>query len=244
MYRFPSKNKKADSGTHRTHHRTHATLLFLQYDLNILSRFDWEILHLKGYRLHGLISIGSFFWCHYPKVCMIYSYVIYWLTQSNFSAFTPLCRNGQVWHACIAPVPSDLQRLPLHTVNHTKLYSVGRPYSLPLSNIEEDEIAHVVIDTVFDPLAAKNKCFKPHTYATYASQCRSCQSTYLALPHCSCTLNSGQSPSRSSKQGWIIDGVCIYCTFHPHTRFFESLFTGCTQKCRLAWRYGYTLAWR
>lgn len=58
-------------------------------------------------------------------------------------------------------MPGDLQRLPLHTVNHSELYSVGCPYSPPLSDIEKDEIAHIVIDTVFDPLAAKNKCFKP-----------------------------------------------------------------------------------
>jgi glyoxylase-like metal-dependent hydrolase (beta-lactamase superfamily II) len=58
-------------------------------------------------------------------------------------------------------VPTDLQRLPLHTVNHSELYGVGRPYSPPLSDIEEDEIAHVVIDTAFDPSSAKNKCFKP-----------------------------------------------------------------------------------
>ncbi|KAG1760239.1 hypothetical protein EDD22DRAFT_848644 [Suillus occidentalis] len=42
-----------------------------------------------------------------------------------------------------------------------ELYGVGRPYSPPLSDIEEDEIAHVVIDTAFDPSSAKNKCFKP-----------------------------------------------------------------------------------
>ncbi|KAG1854925.1 hypothetical protein DFJ58DRAFT_727663 [Suillus subalutaceus] len=65
------------------------------------------------------------------------------------NAFTPLRRSGHVWRACIAPVPTDLQRLPLHTVNHSELYGVGRPYSPPLSDIEEDEIAHV------------NKCFKP-----------------------------------------------------------------------------------
>ncbi|KAG1846829.1 hypothetical protein DFJ58DRAFT_843408 [Suillus subalutaceus] len=67
------------------------------------------------------------------------------------NAFTPLRRSGHVWRACIAPVPTDLQRLPLHTVNHIP----------PLSDIEEDEIAHVVIDTAFDPSSAKNKCFKP-----------------------------------------------------------------------------------
>lgn len=146
---------------HCTHCRTHATLLSLQYNLNVLLCFDWEIFHLKGYQLHRLLSIGLFFWCHYPKVRMAYSYVIYWLTQANFSAFTPLRRNGQVWRACIAPVPGNLQRLPLHTVNHSELYGVGRPYSPPLSDIEEDEIMHVVIDTAFDPSAAKNKCFKP-----------------------------------------------------------------------------------
>ncbi|KAG1834061.1 hypothetical protein DFJ58DRAFT_627946, partial [Suillus subalutaceus] len=77
------------------------------------------------------------------------------------NAFTPLRRSGHVWRTCIAPVPTDLQRLPLHTVNHSELYGVGRPYSPPLSDIEEDEIAHVVIDTAFDPSSAKNKCFKP-----------------------------------------------------------------------------------
>jgi hypothetical protein len=92
---------------------------------------------------------------------MAYSYAIYWLTQSNFSTFTPLRRSGHVWRACIAPVPTDLQRLPLHTVNHSELYGVGCSYSPPLSDIKEDEIAHVVIDTVFDPSSAKNKCFKP-----------------------------------------------------------------------------------
>ncbi|KAG1851385.1 hypothetical protein F4604DRAFT_1934069 [Suillus subluteus] len=77
------------------------------------------------------------------------------------NAFTPLHRSGHVWRTCIAPVPTDLQRLPLHTVNHSELYGVGRPYSPPLSDIEEDEIMHVVIDTAFDPSSAKNKCFKP-----------------------------------------------------------------------------------
>ncbi|KAG1781466.1 hypothetical protein EV702DRAFT_962312, partial [Suillus placidus] len=77
------------------------------------------------------------------------------------NALSPLCRNGHVWHACIAPVPSDLHRLPLHTVNHSELYGVGRPYSPLLSDIEEDEITHIVISTTFDPTSAQNKCFKP-----------------------------------------------------------------------------------
>lgn len=58
-------------------------------------------------------------------------------------------------------MPSDLHRLPLHTVNHSELYGVGHPYSPPLSDIEKDKITHVVIDTTFDPSAAQNKCFKP-----------------------------------------------------------------------------------
>lgn len=78
MCRFPSK--EADSWTHCTHHHTHASLLSLQYDLNVLSCFNREILHLKGYRLHRLLSIRSFFWCYHSKVHMRYSYVIYRLT--------------------------------------------------------------------------------------------------------------------------------------------------------------------
>ncbi|KAG1837056.1 hypothetical protein DFJ58DRAFT_846661 [Suillus subalutaceus] len=47
-------------------------------------------------------------------------------TITSKGAFTPLRRSGHVWRACIAPVPTDLQRLPLHTVNHKQVLQASR----------------------------------------------------------------------------------------------------------------------
>ncbi|KAG2336765.1 hypothetical protein BDR05DRAFT_896288 [Suillus weaverae] len=71
------------------------------------------------------------------------------------NAFGPLCRSRKVWRPCIAPV-GDLTRAPVQSLSN----GLNRPYSPPLSDIEEDDIQHIIIDTSYDPLSPQNKLFK------------------------------------------------------------------------------------
>ncbi|KAG2335730.1 hypothetical protein BDR05DRAFT_953861 [Suillus weaverae] len=73
--------------------------------------------------------------------------------------FDAIIQNLQVWRVCIAPV-GDLTRVPVQSLNHKEFYGSSRPYSPPLSDVEEDEIEHIIIKTSYDPLSPKNKHFK------------------------------------------------------------------------------------
>ncbi|OAX31363.1 hypothetical protein K503DRAFT_671843, partial [Rhizopogon vinicolor AM-OR11-026] len=50
--------------------------------------------------------------------------------------------------------------IPLQRFNHDQFYYSSRHYSPPLSDIEEDEIEHIIIKTPYDPLAPENMHFK------------------------------------------------------------------------------------
>jgi hypothetical protein len=57
-------------------------------------------------------------------------------------------------------VSGDFNRIPLQKFNHDEFYYSSRSYSPPLSDVEEDEIEHIVIPTSYDPLAPENMRFK------------------------------------------------------------------------------------
>jgi hypothetical protein len=57
-------------------------------------------------------------------------------------------------------VSDDFNRIPLQKFNHDEFYYSSRPYSPPLSDVEENEIEHIVIETSYDPLAPENTRFK------------------------------------------------------------------------------------
>jgi len=44
--------------------------------------------------------------------------------------------------------------------NHEEFQGPHRPYSPPLSDVEEDDIEHIIIKTSYDPLSPQNKRFK------------------------------------------------------------------------------------
>lgn len=58
------------------------------------------------------------------------------------------------------PVPNDSGRVPVHTFNHEEFYGSSRPYSPPLSDVEEDEVEHIIIETSYNPLSSENQRFK------------------------------------------------------------------------------------
>lgn len=76
------------------------------------------------------------------------------------SAFVPLSRNAHVWRPCVVPVPDKSNRVPVQSLNYDVFYGSSRPYSPPLSDVEEDETEHIIIKTAYDPLASENKSFK------------------------------------------------------------------------------------
>lgn len=76
------------------------------------------------------------------------------------NSFKPLPRSRSVWIACSSPILEDVRRLPLQRLNHDAFYGPTRPYSPPLSDVAEDEIEHIVIQTSYDPQAPSNKRFK------------------------------------------------------------------------------------
>ncbi|KAG1779858.1 hypothetical protein EV702DRAFT_934861, partial [Suillus placidus] len=71
------------------------------------------------------------------------------------NAFEPLPRSRKVWRPCIAPV-GDLTRVSVQSLGN----DLNRPYSPPLSDIEEDDVHHIIIETSYDPLSPQNKRFK------------------------------------------------------------------------------------
>jgi hypothetical protein len=77
------------------------------------------------------------------------------------SSFTPLTRSRRIWRACIVSVPRGIRRFPLQKINHDELQGASRPYSPPLSDVDEDVTPHIVIKTSYDPLSPGNKRFKP-----------------------------------------------------------------------------------
>ncbi|KAG1879954.1 uncharacterized protein F5891DRAFT_921684, partial [Suillus fuscotomentosus] len=76
------------------------------------------------------------------------------------NAFVPLRRSRHVWRSCIKPVPSDLDRIQVQALSHEEFYSSSRPYSPLLSDVEDDEIEHIVIKTSYDPLKPENQRLK------------------------------------------------------------------------------------
>jgi len=48
----------------------------------------------------------------------------------------------------------------MQSFNHQEFLSPHCPYSPPLSDVEEDDIEHIVIHTSYDPLSPKNKKVK------------------------------------------------------------------------------------
>jgi hypothetical protein len=57
-------------------------------------------------------------------------------------------------------VPRGIRRFPLQKINHNELQGASRPYSPPLSDVDEDVTLHIVIKTSYDPLSPENKRFK------------------------------------------------------------------------------------
>jgi hypothetical protein len=80
--------------------------------------------------------------------------------QSFLSSFVPLRRSDSVWEACASPVPACVERVPMQSFNHQEFLGPHRPYSPPLSDVEEDDIEHIVIHTSYDPLSPENKKVK------------------------------------------------------------------------------------
>ncbi|KAG2110804.1 uncharacterized protein F5147DRAFT_772077 [Suillus discolor] len=76
------------------------------------------------------------------------------------NSFVPLPRNGRIWRPCIVPVPDKSNRILVQSLNYNVFYGSSRPYSPPLSDVEEDKMEHIVIKTLYDPLALDNKSFK------------------------------------------------------------------------------------
>ncbi|KAG2140567.1 hypothetical protein DEU56DRAFT_755185 [Suillus clintonianus] len=76
------------------------------------------------------------------------------------NVFVPLSRNACVWRPCIVPVPNKSNRVPVQSLNYDVFYGSSHPYSPPLSDVEEDETHHIVIKTLYDLFALKNKSFK------------------------------------------------------------------------------------
>ncbi|KAG1807804.1 uncharacterized protein BJ212DRAFT_1303270 [Suillus subaureus] len=58
------------------------------------------------------------------------------------------------------PVPSDSGQVPVHTFNNEEFYGSSHPYSPPLSDVEEDEVEHIIIKTSYNPLSPENQHFK------------------------------------------------------------------------------------
>lgn len=54
----------------------------------------------------------------------------------------------------------DFNRIPLQKFNHDEFYYSSHSYSPPLSDVEEDEIEHIVILTSYNPLPPESMCFK------------------------------------------------------------------------------------
>jgi hypothetical protein len=50
----------------------------------------------------------------------------------------------------------DPTRVPVQSLGSDS----NRPYSPPLSDIEEDDVHHIIIETTYDPLSPQNKRFK------------------------------------------------------------------------------------
>ena len=49
----------------------------------------------------------------------------------------------------------------MQSLNHREFHgSDDRPYSPPLSDVEEDEVQHIVIHTFYDPRSPQNRRFK------------------------------------------------------------------------------------
>ncbi|KAJ8580065.1 hypothetical protein M405DRAFT_891923 [Rhizopogon salebrosus TDB-379] len=76
-------------------------------------------------------------------------------------SFMPLARSRRIWRACIVSMPRGICRFPLQKINYDELQGASRPYSPPLSDVNEDVILHIVIKTLYDPLLPENKRFKP-----------------------------------------------------------------------------------
>ncbi|KAJ8589434.1 hypothetical protein M405DRAFT_717023, partial [Rhizopogon salebrosus TDB-379] len=76
------------------------------------------------------------------------------------NSFMPLARSCCIWRACIVSMPRGICRFPLQKINHDELQGASCPYSLPLSDVDEDVIQHIVIKTLYDPLSPENKRFK------------------------------------------------------------------------------------
>ncbi|KAG2158724.1 uncharacterized protein EDB93DRAFT_1245956 [Suillus bovinus] len=76
------------------------------------------------------------------------------------NAFVPLSRNAHVWRPCVVPVPDKSNRVPVQSLNYDIFYGSSHPYSPPLSDVDEDEMEHIIIKTAYNLLASENKSFK------------------------------------------------------------------------------------